>query len=468
MSKRHLAWLVVVPLLVFAALVWSVTAPPAERDYQHISTIVDVLAKVDEQYYRKLSDAERQQLVEDMIHGGLQKLDRYSAYFNEEQLKQFNAETRGNFSGIGAYLGPDPKTGQLMVDSPMPDSPALDAGLQHGDLIIAVDGTSTEKLTFDEARSLIKGEAGTKVSLKIRRANVDDFEVTLVRAVIQVHPVKGYQRKADDPKQWDYMLDAQAGIAIIRLNEFSESALKEMQAALAAADQAGAKALILDLRGNPGGLLNMAEKISDLFLAEGIIVRTRDRSDAGRNEKANNDNSHWESTIKRPMAVLVNGMSASAAEIVAAALQDNGRAVVIGDRTFGKGSVQQSMLFADEKAAIKLTTQIWLTPNGRHIDRGVTARPGEPGAKPNEWGVAPDAGFEVTLTEEQYIQYLLHLRHADLLQHAKPAEPGKAPIPGELPALDPNFKDPVEEKALEYLRNKLKGIGRLLPGQLTA
>jgi carboxyl-terminal processing protease len=467
MSQRNLAWLIVVPSLVLFTAFMVAKTPPPEPQYKMVRTVVDVLGEVEQHFYRELTPKEKQKLVEDMINGGLQRLDPYSEYFNEEKLKQFTADTQGQFGGIGAYIGIDARTGVLQIDSPMPDSPALNAGLQSGDFIIKINGKSTEAMLTDEARSLIKGEPGSKVTLTLRRRGREaDFDVELTRAVIIVHPVKGYKRKPEDPKTWDYMVDPDGKIALIRLVEFSKNAAKEVQAALKDAEAAGARAVILDLRGNPGGLLDIAAEISDLFLAEGAIVRTQGRNNPDRNLKAKKDGSVWEATEKIPMAVLVNRASASAAEIVAAALQDHKRAVVVGERSYGKGSVQKSFEANDGKSALKLTTELWLTPNGKNIHRWPDSK------EDGEWGVRPDAGFEVNVSEDEFIQYILHLRDADLLKPKDPLPPQPASSKDEakkekdgkgrpeLPPLDPNFKDKVLEKALEHLRLKIKSIGR--------
>lgn len=459
MSQRNMAWLIVVPAAVLLTGVLSYTAPPPEQDYKRVRTVVDVLAEVDKNFYRELTEAEKQKLVEDMINGGLKRLDDYSEYFNEEQLAQFKKDNQGTFCGIGAYLGVDPKTGVLTIDSPMPDSPAMEKGLRPGDQIVKIDGEPTADLRFDTARSKIMGKPNTTVTLTIRRGGEkDEFEVALTRRDIQKHPVRGVRRDADDPTKWkwDYLADPESKIALIRLSDFTESSGDEMDAALKACEAAGAKAVILDLRGNLGGLLRMAERVSDLFLAGGDIVHTRDRHNTGRDLKAKKDGTVWEDAGRMPMAVLVNGDSASAAEIVAAALQDNKRAVVVGERSFGKGCVQRPFDLDGGKAAVKLTTEIWLTPSGRHIQKLPNAKPED------EWGVRPDDGFEVKMSEEQVLQYLRHLREADLLRK-KPADPQPEPEPTDpkrpqLPKLDPTFKDPVVEKALEHLRGKLKEV----------
>jgi carboxyl-terminal processing protease len=459
MPHRHLAWFVFVPLFVIALSVWSFNTPPPEGDYKRMHAIADLLAEVDKNYYRELSEKEKQVMIEAMLKAGLKSLDDYSEYFNEKDLQQFSSDNRGVFGGIGAMLDVDLKRGKLIVDAPVPDSPAMEAGLLAKDEILKVDGEPVDPLNPDLARGKIKGDPGTKVTLNIQRGS-RNFDLTITRAMIQIHAVKGYRRNKTDPKAWDYLIDKDSGVAIIRLAEFSEKSFTEVQAALKAIDEAGGKALILDMRNNGGGLLNMAEKISDLFLAEGTIVQTKDRYDLGKVTKANRDSSIWEDAKKRPMVVLQNGGSASATEIVAAALQENKRAIVVGERSFGKGSVQRSMIAADEKSGIKLTTQIWLTPTGRHIDKGLILTNKEREDKTrnkDDYGVKPDDGYEVKMTDTDVIQYFLHLREVDRGREPKdsPKPTGTRPK-DEIPEIDPAYRDPVVEKALEYLKKEMK------------
>ena len=456
MPQRHLAWLIIAPVAVLFTAIWSATAPLPEKDYQRLSSIVEVLAEIDKSYYRELTDEEKKKIVEGMIQGGLDKLDPYSEYFDEERLKQFNAENKGVFGGIGAYLGVDPKTGLLIIDTPMPDGPAIEAGLLAGDVILKIDGKDVIVGETDSARAAIKGEPGTKVTFTIGRGD-KIFDVNITRAIIQIQAVKGWRRLEGDGKPWNFILDGDPKIAFIRLNEFSEKAHDETKAALKAADEAGAEAIILDMRGNGGGLLTMAEKVSDLFLADGVIVRTRDRFDLGKDTKAKNDGSVWESPAKRPMAVLVNRGSASATEIVAAALQDNGRAAIVGERTYGKGSVQRSILSPDEKTAIKITTQIWLTPKGKHIDRGVVltaAEAKDANRNKDDYGVAPDAGLAVPMKEDEVIQSILYWGEVE--RGRNPAD--FKPLSPNGPKLDPKFRDPVVEKAKEHIEAELKRL----------
>lgn len=460
MSQRNLAWLIVVPVVVLFTGVMTYTAPPPEQDYKNVRTLVDVIAEIDKSYYRELTEEEKKKLLEDMVNGGLKGLDPYSQYFNEKQLEQFTQDNKGTFGGIGVTLGVEPKTDELTLDSVLPDGPAAEK-LRAGDVILKVNGETIDP-TKSDPRTKIKGDPGTDVTLTVRRAGIKEpFDVTITRQIIQIHPVKGVRRvsKPDDPPkwEWDYMADPEAKIAMIRLTDFTGVSTDEMKAALKACEAAGARGLILDLRYNLGGLLDQAEKISDLFLADGFIVRTRDRHDNGRDVRAGKDGTVWEDRTRMPMAVLVNGDSASAAEIVAAALQDNGRAVVVGERSYGKGSVQKTFPLDGGKTSVKLTSEIWLTPSGKHIQKKANAKPED------EWGVKPDGGYEVKMTDDQVIQMLLHQRQAESMREKpsdpepkkdRPKEPPADPKRPELPKLDPTFKDPVVEKALEYLRKQ--------------
>jgi len=449
MSQRNLAWLVLVPALVLLTAVVSWTAPPPSEDFQNVRAIVDVLAEVDKNYYRPLDATQKRKLIKDMINGGLSQLDRNSAYYTEEDLKQFREETDGKFGGIGAYLGLDPKTNYLMISQPMFGTPAYEAGLDAGDLILKVGDISTEGMTVDAASSSIKGKPGTDVTLTVRRLGKAEQEtVTLTRAVIEIHPVQGLKRKADDPGHWNFLADPTARIGLVRLTGFNGKTAMELKAALAELEKAQARGLILDLRNNPGGLLDEAVQVSDLFLAGGVIVSTEDRNKGGRKESAKKDGTYFENP-KIPMAVLVNGGSASASEIVAAALRDNGRAVVVGERSYGKGSVQNIIQLPGGSSAAKLTTAVWLTPDGKNIHRWPDSKESDP------WGVKPDAGLEVKLTEDDYRQYFLQLREIERVA-GKGGAP--RPRPGDK-KLDPNYQDQVLDKALDHIRQKLKELG---------
>jgi carboxyl-terminal processing protease len=482
MPLRNLVWLLVIPGLVGLGLVIGASAPAPDKDYQLVRQIVEVLAEVDANYVRELTDDERQKLVEDMISGGLRELDPHSVYLNAKQLHEVEGDSLGSYGGVGIQLGGfDPKTKFLVVGYPMPGSPAYDAGVIAGDLIAKVEDESTAGMSGEQARNKIIGEPGSKVTLTIRREGhvPPEFPVTLTRARVPQHTIMGVSRRGDDPNRWNWFIDEANRIALIRIHAlspngsgFNEQTAKELRSALEEIEAAGARGLILDLRNNPGGLLSQAIEVADLFLTEGKIVTTKDRRGGERTSKAKSAETMFLPASDKPIAVIVNNASASASEIVAAALQDNGRAAIVGERTFGKGSVQSLFrLSPDQKTAVKLTTQTWWRPNGKNMDRQ-----GAPKDNPNEWGVAPDPGLEVPMekhdVERQRInpERLRYEYEIDKLKFTagRPDVAGAGSNPPKLNFPVPKDKDgkplwddskPFEDRplnrALEHLRKKL-------------
>jgi carboxyl-terminal processing protease len=460
MPIRNLIWLLIVPALVGLGLAIGYSAP-VDKDYDRVRKIVEVLAEVDANYVRELSDKDRDQLVDEMINGGLQKLDKHSAYFNEKQLQEFEKENEGSYGGIGIQLGGlDEKTKLLKIGHMMPGTPAYDAGLMVGDLIVKVGDKDTKDITPDEAVNLLKGEAGTKVSLTIHREGKPDFEMTLTRARIAIHAVTGISRRADDPTKWNWFVDPQNKIGYVRIITFSELTAKELKAAVSEIEAEGGKSLIIDLRDNGGGLLSQAIEVSRLFLAEGKIVTTKDRRENEKTESAKGNGTLFLPAAQHPIVILVNHDTASASEIVSAALQDNGRAVIVGDRTYGKGSVQSLFRLApDQKTAVKLTTQTWWRPSGKNMDKLAA-----PKDRPNEWGVVPDEGMLVPVTEVESERRQHEWRKLNYVA-GKPDVVGPNPPPPSFPI--PTWQDgkplwdeskPFEDRqltrALEFLRKK--------------
>lgn len=472
MPLRNLAWLLIIPGLVGLGLTITYCAPPPDKDYRRLRQLVEVMAEVDANYVRELSDDEWQKFVEDMINGGLHKLDPHSEYFNEQQLQQFELENEGGYGGVGIQLGGiDDKTRFLKVAYPMPGTPAYEAGVLAGDLIARIGDESVANMTPLEARNKIVGEVGTTVTLTLRREGhmPPEFPVTLTRGKIAIHTVSGVSRRTDDPNRWNWFLDPQNKIALIRIHShrtgdsgFNEQTAKEVKAALEEIEAAGGKGLILDLRDNPGGLLSQAIAVADLFLDSGKIVTTVDRRGGSKTYSADRSGTLFQPANQRPIVVLVNGNSASASEIVAAALQDNGRAVVVGERTYGKGSVQSLFRLApDQRSAVKLTTQTWWRPNGKNMDK-LTA----PKDRPDEWGVTPDAGLQVTISEEELLRYRLEMDRLKFVA-GRPdlVGPNPPPPPPVVAPKDQNGKPlwddskPFEDRqllrGLEYLRNRV-------------
>jgi carboxyl-terminal processing protease len=404
MPLRNLVWLLVIPGLVLLALAVGFSAPAPEQDYQLINRVALVLAEVDRSYVRELSEKEREELVKRMINGGLQSLDEYSVYLDEKDLELAERENSGSFEGIGIWLGElsgeKAKKRQLTILRVVVGSPAYDAGLVVGDEIIKVGDEPTEDMPYDTVLAKIKGEKNTQVTLTIRRGGKKpgEFTTTITRGQVAQHPVTGVARVASDPREWVWLVDAEAKIGYVRLSTFNDLTTKELKAAVERIESVGAKALIIDLRGNGGGLLKQAIAVADLFLTEGKIVTTKDRRGGESTETASNSGTIFLPREQKSIVVLVDQHSASASEIVAAALQDNDRAVVVGMRTYGKGSVQTTFRLGElQQTAVRLTTQTWWRPNGKNIDRYTTPR-----GRPDEWGVLPSPGMTVEVTKAEF------------------------------------------------------------------
>ncbi len=372
---------------------------PAETDFELYQVFADTLDQIERNYVKDIS---RRELIEAAIEGVLEKLDPYSNYISPEDINRFKSSVEQQFGGIGIQIGIE--NGQLKVISPLMGTPAYRAGLESGDAILEIDGKSTEGIQIDQAVKQLKGNADTKVTLTIRHSGSSDKEtLTITREVIHVDTVLGDTRKSDDT--WDFMLDPDKHVGYIRISAFSRDTAADVKKALEELEAQGLKGLILDLRFNPGGLLSSAIDVSDLFISDGKIVSTKGRNTAERTWDARK-----EGTFEGfPMVVLVNHYSASASEIVSAGLQDHHRAIVIGERTWGKGSVQNVIELEQGKSALKLTTAGYHRPSGKNIHRFPDAKEGD------EWGVMPDHGYEVRLNGQQTARLMEYRRHRDIL-----------------------------------------------------
>lgn len=315
--------------------------------YEMLNLFGEVMERAKLTYVEEVSD---QKLIESAINGMLSSLDPHSSFLDAKSFKYLNEQTQGKFGGLGIEVTME--NGVVKVVSPIDDTPAFRAGLKPGDYIISLDGTPVIGMTLNEAVEKMRGKVGTKIKLTIRRANEKNFDVTLKREEIKIQSVKS-DIKAED-------------IAYIRISSFSEEGDKNIKDELAKMQKKtkdGIKGLIIDVRNNPGGLLDQAVAISDLFLDKGEIVSTRSRQ-----EEDTLKYSATEGDIAKgmPIVVMINDGSASASEILAGALQDHKRAVVLGEKSFGKGSVQSVIPFG-KYGAIRLTTARYYTPSGRSI-----------------------------------------------------------------------------------------------------
>jgi carboxyl-terminal processing protease len=456
MSRRNLFWLLGTAAVFVFGLAVSYSAPTRERDkdYELVRLLVDVLHEVRTKYVVEVNPERERKLVEDMINGGLERLDPHSQYINPHDYKQFDKQSEGKFGGVGIQVGFDRQNrGQLTVISPMAGTPAYEAGVLAGDIILKIDGKPTDNMRMSEAVDMIQGEPGSKVTLSVVREGVKEpKDIPITRAIIKVPCVLGDLRKPDNPKEWDFFLDKKERIAYIRLTTFSKTAASELRTVVEGLEKDGVRGLILDLRNNPGGLLRAAVEISDMFLNEGVIVSTK-----GRNHKDEVYHAKPEGTLLTgpngdvPIVVLINKFSASASEIVSAALQDHKRAVVVGERSYGKGSVQNIILMENDTSALKLTTASYWRPSGKNIHRFPDKKDFE-AAKidPDEWGVKPSEGMDVKMKDEERLAYMAHRSDRDIVR-SKP----KAPEMDKDGKPKPPFVDRVLQKALEAVKKEI-------------
>jgi carboxyl-terminal processing protease len=345
--------------VLLSALLALAAAPRAAESYTNAYDAITLFTKVLEEVHRSYVDTNEagyDSLVRHAMTGMLQDLDPYSQFMDKESYEDMKDDTEGHFSGVGLVVSM--KEGLLTVVSPMEDTPAFRAGLLSGDIIAEIDGKETREMTLSDAVKKMRGEAGTNIKLKaIRPATheVKDYDIT--REEITVASVKDAKLIEDS-------------IGYIRVTQFNQPTADDLKAELKKLADQKMKALVLDLRGNPGGLLTAAAGVAELFLPHGdLIVFTKGRTGEEADQRFKSSGlTHY---TDFPMVILVNNGSASASEIVSGALQDHKRAVLVGEKTFGKGCVQ-SLLPLEDGAAIKLTTALYYTPSERVIqDHGI-------------------------------------------------------------------------------------------------
>jgi carboxyl-terminal processing protease len=352
MKKALHLTLIIIPLLLFWNHQVLGASDDMEETYKNLEVFSNVLSIVQQDY---VDDIDTQETIEGAIKGMLSSLDPHSSFLKPDDFKELQVETKGSFSGIGIEI--TVKDDMLTVVSPIEDTPAFKAGIQAGDRIIKIEGVSTNDMSLLEAVKKLRGVKGSEVTISIHREGWKELqEFTLVRDVIPIHSVRS---KILEP-----------GYGYIRITNFQRDTSQDLQKGLMELLQNGPlQGLVLDLRNNPGGLLDSSVKVADVFLDEGIIVSTK-----GRLQDQNMEFSAHSSVPEYhfPMVVLVNGGTASASEIVAGALQDHKRALILGTQSFGKGSVQTIIPLADG-AGLRLTTARYYTPNGTSIQaKGIT------------------------------------------------------------------------------------------------
>lgn len=380
----------------------------------------------------------------------LSKLDRHTDYIDPETLIRLKTDISGRFTGIGVQIRKNNTRDQLQVVTPIKGSPAFKAGIQAGDIITTIvreqdsegkklanpESLTTKGMTTEEAVKKILGREGTKVKLVIDREGEEKpITVELIRAFVEVETVLGHKRNGD--ASWDYVIDPENKICYVRLTQFSETSYRDLNRVMRElSKKAGIKGFVLDLRFNPGGLLDSAVKICDLFIDDGLIVTIRPRKGQEISYLGKSDGSF----TAFPMVCLVNGGSASASEIVSACLQDHHRAIVMGTRSYGKGSVQTIHHFPTG-GKLKLTTATFWRPSGKNLNKASTG-----GKEDDEWGVSPDGGFTVKLSVKELNDLQDHQRDREIIRgkSAKPTTETKN-----------HFQDRQLEAALKYLREQI-------------
>ncbi len=439
-GNRRTGLALAIPLAILLAVLLSggrgaerVGAAP-NTSYEDLETFTNVLAIIQKNY---VEDVDTKRLVEGAINGMLASLDPHSAYLTPELYKELQVETKGSFGGLGIEI--TNRNGMLTVVAPIEDTPAYRAGVKAQDIILKIDGEFTKDMSLVEAVKKMRGPKNTKVKLTIKREHPQKLlDVVLTREIIKIQSVKSKVLPG--------------GYGYLRVTQFQEHSDDDVERALRdlQKETGGLKGLVLDLRNNPGGLLTQAVKISDIFLDSGLIVYTDGRLENQKQKYFAHKANTWDDF---PMVVLVNGGSASASEIVAGALQDHKRAMVLGTQTFGKGSVQ-TILPLDETSALRLTTARYFTPNGRSIQ-----------AKGIEPDVVMDQGGKQQAKGDTSGPLL---REANLPRHLQhPNEKGSDATDAEVEDTDDDSadvvppdvkegepgKDPQLDRAIEMLRS---------------
>ena len=366
---------------------WVAHAGQAENGVrlpiEDLKIFAEIFGKIKSDYVEDIDDS---QLLNNAIKGMLDGLDPHTVYLDPDSFREMNIDTHGEFGGLGLEVTME--NGVIRIVAPIDDTPAHKAGLKSGDLIISMDGVQVKGLSLGESVSLMRGKPGSEIVLTIvRKDRPEPFEVTLKRAIIQLESVRAEL--------------LETGFGYVRVIQFqigTATSLRQQLARLAREAGTALKGLVLDLRDNPGGVLDGAIQVSDTFLRDGLIVSTRGRAE---DSEVTFSASPKDYLNDAPLVVLVNGGSASASEIVAGALQDHGRALILGTTTFGKGSVQ-TILPMLNGAALKLTTARYYTPN----DRSIQAT-----------GITPDVVSQPAESSQTLDRDASRLRESDLAGH---------------------------------------------------
>jgi carboxyl-terminal processing protease len=396
MPRRNLFILIVMMLVAMLCHRQASTTP-----YHRV--LSNALTRIENNYLEPIPASK---LFEGAMEGMVGKLDEHSVYIPDSELDAFQEEIDQEFAGVGMEVAVDPQTKQLIVLSPLVGSPAYKAGILAGDQILQIGETATLGMSMKEALALLRGKPGDAVSITVLHEGAEKPEkIKLVREIIQIDSVLGDTRNADG--SWNFFLEGHDRIGYIRISSFTDKTIDELLEALEWLSAHEMRGLVLDLRDNPGGYLEAAIDVCDQLISSGVIVSTRRRG--GHVDRVFNASGHGSYT-DFPMTVLVNQQTASAGEIVAACLQDHHRATIIGQRTYGKGTIQEVVDLESGCGAMKFTTGSYWRPNGKNIHRLHNAD------EKSEWGVSPDNGYKIVLTNDEQNLWRMWRGRRDVFQ----------------------------------------------------
>lgn len=406
MTPRNL---IITLLVVSACVVCAVKA----NSSRYVGILNEALHIISKEYVLPVDE---RQLFEQAMNGMVSELDENSSFIPESEYAAFEEEITNEFGGIGVSASYDNEKKALVVATPMPETPAIRAGLQPLDEIVSIDGKLVGELGENDSRKALRGAPGTRVTLGVvSKGAKEKRSVTVERAMITLQSVLGDTLLENG--QWDFRLADRPEIAYIRVSSFGDGTAEKVEQALQFKEKP--RGLILDLRNNPGGLLDAATYICDLFLSEGLIVQTRGRNGVLLETHRASAGDEIDPTI--PVVVMVDGYSASASEIVAACLQDHHRAKVVGSRSYGKGTVQNVVPLQGGRSGLRLTIANYWRPSGKNIQRPKDKDEGEDaGAEPEKksdepvtWGVSPDAEWDFPLPDEELAKCFLFRSQRD-------------------------------------------------------
>ena len=404
---------------------------------------------------RYVHEVDQEKLFQGAMNGMMATLDEHSNYLPPRQLEGLDAILNQEFGGLGIQIERLEESTELRIITPVLESPALEAGLQSGDIIVKIGEQFTKDLPEDESLNLLRGAEGTSVKLSVRRSNEPDLlDFQITREIVRTSTLRGFQRQNDG--QWNYRLPAPDGNYLyLHVTDFGQRTTQEVRQVIESAEETtGYEGIILDLRGNGGGLLLSAVSICDLFIDQAKVVEIRYR-DESRNVTYSSDAATTLDATK-PMVILIDRDSASASEITAACLQDHERAVIIGERSYGKGSVQDvvGLDASGDNHAIKYTVAHYVRPSGRNIHR---TKPVEEMLPDADWGVQPNEGYTHTFDEQQRLAYLEDRRKRFIIKPPlrKPNTDGNSEVTSiEFEDDETVFLDLHLQRAIEYLRSR--------------